>query len=191
MKSYAIGPYIIMAEEGIGGIYTFLKEALSPFDHDVMIFGSGILSHLYHGEELVPFSIAVSVKDMIVPVVAKNPDVSWIKPIVIATSRDVARRLQRRTGVPYVYLEDVPGKILAAVEDIVGEFVYGVEQDKIENITWETLISKPYVFALRGNLRLLWRVFHLPPDRRVYELYAQKYLPVDFFFSMPVGWLSC
>ena len=187
MQSYAIGPYIIMAEEGSGTIYSFLKDALSSAIDDFMIFGSGVLSHLYHGEELVPFSIAVSIGDTVIPVVARDPEVAWIKPIVISPSRDVARRLQRRTGVPHAYLEDIPGKLLAAVEDMTHEFFYGVSEDE----TIESLITKPHVFALVGNLKKLKSVFYLPPDRRAYEIYAERYLPIDFFYSMPPGWSSC
>jgi len=187
MRSYAIGPYVIMAEEGGFSIYEFLKDAISSATDDFLIMGSGLISHLYHGEELVPFSIAVAVRDIVIPVVAKDPKVSWITPIVIASSRDSARRLQRRSGIPHAVLDDIPGKILAAVEDIVGEFVYGVTDDD----TFESLIVKPYVFALVGNLKRMYRLFRLPPDRRVYEIYAEKYFPIDFFFSTPPGWYGC
>lgn len=178
-----------MAEEGGGALGEFLKEVLSTLSVDFIVMGSGVVSHIYHGEHLVPFSLGVAVSGMFISLVAKDPHLPWLTPIVITSSRPAARRRQWRTGVPHAYLEDVPGKLLAAIESVVGEFTYGVED--IASV--EDAVKKPYVFSLVGNLKVLsQRLFpDLPPDVRAYEIYGEKYLPIDFFYSLPAGWPSC
>ncbi len=179
---------MIMAEEGGGTLGEFLKSVLSTLSVDFIVMGSGVVSHIYHGEYLVPFSLGVAVSGMFIPLVAKDPALPWLTPVVIAPSRHAARRRQWRSGVPHAYLEDVPGKLLAAIERVAGEFTYDVED--IGSV--EDAVKKPYVFSLRGNLKVLSRVLfpHLPPDVRAYEIYAEKYLPIDFFYSLPEGWPS-
>jgi len=184
-----IGPYAIMAEEGGGTLGEFLAGVLSTLSVDFIVMGSGVVSHIYHGEHLVPFSLGIAVSGMFIPLVAKDPGLPWLNPVVIASSRSTARRKQWRTGVPYAYLEDVPGKLLAAIERVVGEFTYDVEN--LASV--EDAVKKPYVFALRGNLKVLSHTLfpNLPPDVRAYEIYAEKYLPIDFFYYMPAGWPLC
>jgi hypothetical protein len=179
MGSYLVGPYVVLGEEATTPVASIFLEALSSAGIQGAVWKDGILGSAFH-PTAIPFSYAVGFGSVVVAAVMYHerlPD--WFRGVLILNEGEDVDAFQLKTGMPCATPDGLIAKLLAATEDVAGVLLSA--GGPFEEVDAE---RRPWVFALRGNLRQM--SFAYP-----HRVWAQTYLKmmgVDISILTPAGW---